>query len=131
MVKWIEGNPRVPGMEGSLCPRGAAGISLLYDSQRVKTPLIREGKRGGGKWRKATWEEALDYAASKLKTITETHGPQSVVFGERTNLATHVSKTFMKALGSPNHFTHDSLCKGFGEHRLPILVRPHRRTGGV
>ena len=28
-VKWIEGNPFVPGMEGSLCPRGAAGVSLL------------------------------------------------------------------------------------------------------
>jgi len=27
-VKWIEGNPHVPGMEGSLCPRGAAGIAL-------------------------------------------------------------------------------------------------------
>ena len=31
---------------------------------------------------------------------------------ERTNLSTHVSKTFMKAIGSPNHFTHDALCKG-------------------
>jgi thiosulfate reductase/polysulfide reductase chain A len=35
-----------------------------------------------------------------------------VVFGERTNLNTHISKTFMKAIGSPNHFTHDALCKG-------------------
>ena len=30
-VRWIEGNPLVPGMEGSLCPRGAAGINMLYD----------------------------------------------------------------------------------------------------
>jgi thiosulfate reductase / polysulfide reductase chain A len=111
-VKWIEGNPHVPGMEGSLCPRGAAGISLLYDSERVQTPMIRAGERGEGKWRKATWDEALDYAAHKLKQVIQTYGPQSVVFGERTNLSTHVSKTFMKAIGSPNHFTHDALCKG-------------------
>jgi len=111
-VKWIEGNPHVPGMEGSLCPRGAAGVNMLYDNERVQTPLIREGKRGEGKWRKASWDEALDYVAEKLKGIIDAHGGQSVVLGERTQLATHVSKTFLKAIGSPNHFTHDALCKG-------------------
>ena len=111
-VNWIEGNPHVPGMEGSLCPRGAAGVNMLYDNERVQTPLIREGKRGEGKWRKVSWDEALDYVAEKLKGIIDTHGGQSVVLGERTQLATHVSKTFLKAIGSPNHFTHDALCKG-------------------
>lgn len=111
-VKWIEGNPHVAGMEGSLCPRGAAGINLLYDDQRVQSPLIRVGERGSGQWRKATWEEALDYVAEKLRPIIEQHGGHSVVLGERTQLATHVSKTFLKAIGSPNHFTHDALCKG-------------------
>jgi thiosulfate reductase/polysulfide reductase chain A len=42
----------------------------------------------------------------------EKHGGRSVALGERTQLSTHVSKTFLKALGSPNHFTHDALCKG-------------------
>lgn len=111
-VKWIEGNPHVAGMEGSLCPRGAAGTSLLYDTQRVQSPMIRDGARGAGKWRKASWDEALDYVGDKLKQVIETHGGRAVAFGERTNLATHVSKTFMKAIGSPNHFTHDALCKG-------------------
>ena len=111
-VKWIEGNPHVAGMEGSLCPKGAAGISMQYDAQRVQSPMIREGERGEGKWRKASWDEALDYVADKLKSIIDTHGGHSVVLGERANLATHVSKTFLKAIGSPNHFTHDALCKG-------------------
>jgi len=111
-VKWIEGNPQVPGMEGSLCPRGSAGIALLSDSERLQTPLIRTGPRGSGKWRRATWDEALDMVGDKLKEIIEQHGGQSVVMGERTNLSTHVSKTLIKAIGSPNHFTHDALCKG-------------------
>ncbi|MFO8082934.1 MAG: molybdopterin-dependent oxidoreductase [Desulfobacterales bacterium] len=111
-VEWIEGNPHVPGMEGSLCPRGAAGVSLLYDPERVQTPMIRVGERGSGNWRKASWDEALDFVADKLKDIIDKNGPQSIVLGERTQLATHVSKTFLKALGSPNHFTHDALCKG-------------------
>ncbi|MBC8442119.1 MAG: molybdopterin-dependent oxidoreductase [Deltaproteobacteria bacterium] len=111
-VTWIEGNPHVPGMEGSLCPRGVAGINMLYDDQRVQSPMIRIGERGSGQWRKATWDEALDLVGNKLKGIIDEHGGHSVVLGERTQLATHVSKTFLKAIKSPNHFTHDALCKG-------------------
>lgn len=111
-VTWIEGNPHIAGMEGSLCPRGAAGISLLNDSQRVQSPLIREGKRGEGKWRKAGWDEALDLVADRLREIRDRYGAQSVLFGERAQLSTHVSKTFVKAIGSPNYFSHDALCKG-------------------
>ncbi|MBT3258136.1 MAG: molybdopterin-dependent oxidoreductase [Deltaproteobacteria bacterium] len=112
LVKFIEGNPHVAGIEGSLCPRGSAGISLLYDDERVKDPMIRVGERGEGHWKKATWDEALDFVAEKLKPIIEEHGGHSVVIGERTQLATHATKTFLKAIGSPNQFTHDSLCKG-------------------
>ena len=111
-VEWIEGNPLVPGMEGSLCPRGSAGVALLRDQQRLKGPLIRTGPRGSGQWREVTWEKALDYAAGRLGEIIGKYGGHSLVLGERTQLATHVSKTFLKALGSPNHFTHDALCKG-------------------
>lgn len=111
-VRWIEGNPHVAGMEGSLCPRGSAGIALLNDSERLQTPLIRTGPRGSGKWRRAGWDEALDMVGEKLREIIDQHGGHSVVLGERTNLSTHVSKTFLKAIKSPNHFTHDALCKG-------------------
>ncbi len=110
-VSWIEGSPHVPGMEGSLCPRGAAGIALLNDTERLQTPLIRTGARGAGEWRKASWDEALDFVTDRLRTIIDKDGGHSVVFGERTNLGTHVSKAFMRAIQSPNHFTHDALCK--------------------
>mgnify|MGYP000439320330 CR=1 FL=1 len=111
-VKWIEGNPHVPGIEGALCAKGSAGIALLNDTERPQYPMIRVGARGAGEWRRATWEEALDYTAGKLKDIISRFGPQSVVLGERTNLNTHISKTFMRAIGSPNYFSHDALCKG-------------------
>lgn len=111
-VKWIEGNPHVPGIEGALCAKGSAGLALLHDAERPQYPMIRTGPRGAGQWRQATWTEALDYVGDRLKDIIKQHGAQSLVFGERTNLNTHISKTFMKAIGSPNHFTHDALCKG-------------------
>ena len=111
-VKWIEGNPHVAGIERALCAKGSAGLSLLHDHERPQYPMIRVGARGAGQWQKATWDEALDYVASKLRDLIKKHGPESVVFGERTNLNTHISKTLMQALGSPNHFTHESLCRG-------------------
>ncbi len=108
----IEGNPHAPGIEGSLCAKGAAAIGLLNDTQRLQYPLIRSGPRGSDSWRRATWPEALAYVARKLKGIIAKDGARSIVFGERWNLSTHISRTFMKAIGSPNHYTHDSLCKG-------------------
>ena len=111
-VDWIEGNQHVAGIDGSLCPRGSAGKSMLYDDQRVQSPLIRVGERGSGNWRKASWDEAIDYVATRLKEIIDENGGHSIALCERAQLATHVSKTFLKAIKSPNHFTHDALCKG-------------------
>ena len=84
-VKWIEGNPQVAGIDGALCAKGSAGLALLNDQERPQYPMIRVGQRGAGQWRRASWEEALDYVAQKLKEIIQQHGPQSVVMGERTN----------------------------------------------
>lgn len=111
-VKLIEGNPHVTGIEGSICPKGAAGVSLLNDNERLKKPLIRTGPRGSGQWREATWEEALDYVAVKIREIKNNYGSRSIALTERAHLNSHISKTFMKAIGSPNYFTHDSCCKG-------------------
>lgn len=111
-VTFLEGNPHVPGMAGSLCPRGVSGIALLNDEQRVKQPMIRTGERGSGQWRKAGWDEALDYITDKLKTIIDKYGARSIAMGERVQVSTHVSQAFMQAIGSPNHFTHDACCRG-------------------
>jgi thiosulfate reductase/polysulfide reductase chain A len=111
-VIWIQGNPHVAGIDGALCAKGSAGLALLHDTERPQYPMIRTGPRGSGQWRKASWDEALDYAAEGLKKVKTEYGAESLVFGERTNLNTHISKTFLKAFGTPNYFSHDALCKG-------------------
>jgi thiosulfate reductase / polysulfide reductase chain A len=97
----LEGNPAHPGARGKLCARGNGGAGLLYDPNRLKTPMISTGARGEGKYRKASWEEALDLVASKLKRIKAEHGPESVA------LFTHGTPTdhflpLLSAFGSPN-----------------------------
>jgi thiosulfate reductase/polysulfide reductase chain A len=76
----LEGHPDNPKSNGRLCARGLGGIGELYDPDRLKTPLIRTGARGEGKFRAATWDEALDVTAKALLKIKEQHGPEAVAF---------------------------------------------------
>ena len=65
----LQGNPHHPLTKGQLCARGNAGTQLLYDPDRLKYPMIRTGKRGEGKFQRASWNEALDLLASRLKDL--------------------------------------------------------------
>ncbi|MBT8419859.1 MAG: molybdopterin-dependent oxidoreductase [Gammaproteobacteria bacterium] len=66
----LDGNPHSTLNRGKICARGQAGLRQTYDTDRIKTPLIRvEGsKRGEFKFRPATWEEAWEYIESKTKS---------------------------------------------------------------
>src|SRR5919107_967194 len=93
-----------PGNKSRLCVKGRYGWDYAASKQRLTTPLIRvsypkgplsgdvkgEGrgrKRPGGivdydevlpHFREATWEEALDLAASRLKAIHDQHGSGAI-----------------------------------------------------
>jgi len=66
----IDGNPNSTLNRGKICARGQAGMRQTYDTDRLKTPLIRvEGtKRGEYKFREASWEEAWKYIEDKQKS---------------------------------------------------------------
>jgi thiosulfate reductase/polysulfide reductase chain A len=110
VVTWIEGNPHVPGIEGGLCAKGSAGISFEYDSERPQSPMIRVGERGSGKWQPVTWDEAIEYIGNKLDTVIERHGARAIALTDRGGLFNDLSKSFLKAIGSPNYFDHDDTC---------------------
>jgi thiosulfate reductase/polysulfide reductase chain A len=76
----IEGNPDHPLNQGRLCARGLAGSRLLYDPDRLKHPLIRIGERGEGRWRRASWDEALERVAEGFKQTLERHGPNGIAY---------------------------------------------------
>lgn len=125
-VKHIWGNPHILGGR-YLCPRGAAGKAFQNDSERVQHPMIREGRRGEGKWKLATWDEALDFVADKLKTVVEQYGGESVVLGDRGGGLTDMQKAFIKALGSPNYFNHHGACSN-SVHNAHNGIAGHRRN---
>jgi thiosulfate reductase/polysulfide reductase chain A len=101
-VQKIDGNPKDPKSRGMLCARGQAGVSFLYDPDRLKRPMIRTGERGAGKFREVAWDEALDYAAAALLKIKGQYGPEAVAFLGHTTGDFWFTDHLAQAWGSPN-----------------------------
>lgn len=60
-----------------ICARGLSSVKMVYHPDRLRYPLVRAGERGEGKWRRVSWDEALDGIAARLTEIGERHGPAS------------------------------------------------------
>jgi len=103
-VRKIDGQKDNPKSRGRLCPRGQAGVAQLYDPDRLKRPLIRvEGsQRGEGKYREASWEEALDYIAERMLKIKDEYGPEAIAFFGHGSGDTWFVEYLPAAWGSPN-----------------------------
>ena len=73
---------KVTGVEGAapnqgrLCVKGRFGYDFIYSPERLTMPLIKDRK--GGEFREASWDEALDLVAAKLKETIAKHGPDSI-----------------------------------------------------
>ncbi|MBE0480492.1 MAG: molybdopterin-dependent oxidoreductase [Dehalococcoidia bacterium] len=62
------------------CLRCRAYRQRVYAPDRVLYPLKRDGERGEGKFRRISWDEALETVAGEYRRISETHGPASVLY---------------------------------------------------
>lgn len=102
----LEGDPDCPNSTGKLCPKGRAGLDLLYHPDRLKYPLKRLGGRGEGRWDRISWDQALDEIADKLMAIRQRYGPWSVAAGDGTKLneVSWITDLFSFHFGSPNNF---------------------------
>ena len=58
----LEGNPEHPLNRGALCARGQAALQGLYNPDRFRGPMIKQGNG----WRTATWDEAITLVAQRL-----------------------------------------------------------------
>jgi len=95
----IIGNDDDPHCNGRLCPRGTGGVGMYTDTDRLKTPLIRVKDGDKDTFREASWEEALDLVASKMKGIKEKYGSESFALLKHGSSGSHFEHLF-KAYGS-------------------------------
>ena len=108
----IEGHEADPHCNGRLCPRGTGGVGMYYDNDRLKHPMIRVEEGGKQVFKKASWDEAFEVIAGKMKAIAQEYGPECVALfthGSGGKFLGHM----LKAYGSP-HITAPSFaqCRG-------------------
>jgi anaerobic selenocysteine-containing dehydrogenase len=75
----VAGNPDHPVTRGFLCTKVSKYLERTYHPDRLSYPRIRIGRKGDGKFRRATWDEALELIAVRLRNVIDEYGPQSVL----------------------------------------------------
>ena len=99
------GNPTHIVNHGKVCPAAHATIQMLYSVDRVRTPLLRSGRRTHPGWNEATWEDVLKTIADRVGGILKKKTPQRIAFldGRAPGLGTRVAQAFIRGSGSRNY----------------------------
>ncbi len=94
-----------PVNEGRLCIKGWNGHQFVQSEKRLNKPLLRKN----GELTEVSWDEALDFVASKLKEIKQAKGPDSVGFftsAKVTNEENYLMQKFARAGIGTNNIDH-------------------------
>ncbi len=73
----IDGNPDDPINKGKICAIGQASILNLYDPERYKKPM----KRNGNKFNEIKWQEAFNELISKVKLANNNGSEIAIIVG--------------------------------------------------
>jgi anaerobic selenocysteine-containing dehydrogenase len=110
----LEGHPESIRTRGKLCAKGQAGVNQVYFPDRILYPLRRVGKRGEHKWKRVSWDEALDEIAARMKPLIEAGTPEKIMYQYGRNKASQAAVTydFLHAIGTGTIGNHTSICEG-------------------
>jgi formate dehydrogenase major subunit/formate dehydrogenase alpha subunit len=94
-------NGRITGLEpssshpvnrGSLCVKGWNAFGFVHHPDRLTRPLVRRN----GKLEPASWDEALDTVAGRLKAVQMQHGPDALMFASSAKATNEENYLLMK-----------------------------------
>ena len=91
-----------PVSKGHLCVKGRYAFAFIDAEDRMTRPMIREQAA----WRNVTWDEAVQFVATRFRKILERHGPESVgVLGSAraTNEENYVTQKFARVVLGTNN----------------------------
>ncbi|HUW48216.1 MAG TPA: molybdopterin-dependent oxidoreductase [Patescibacteria group bacterium] len=81
----VEGDLSSPVTKGTLCAKGLASRSILYHSARLKHPIMRLVDRGGCKWKRISWNDALNAVVKGFGEVEKKYGRQSIALATGTS----------------------------------------------
>jgi anaerobic dimethyl sulfoxide reductase subunit A len=61
------------------CLRGRAYRQRIYSAERLLYPMMRVGERGEGKFKRVSWDTALNHVAGKMIDIKNKYGPTALL----------------------------------------------------
>jgi len=103
----LEGNPEHPHNRGAICATGMSAVQGLYNPDRYRSPMVREGNA----LKPTTWDKAYELLAAKLGEVKSKGQAGNAVF-----INQHESGTFpgfldqwLAAQGMPAHLSVDPL----------------------
>ncbi|MDA3787390.1 MAG: molybdopterin-dependent oxidoreductase [Desulfobacula sp.] len=111
----LEGQPNSIRGRGKICSKGAAGINQLYDPDRILYPMKRVGKRGEGKWKRISWDDALTDLSGRMKKLRDDGHPEKFMFhyGRMKGSSSKIVKSvFLANYGTKTIGNHTSICEG-------------------
>ncbi|HXN29690.1 MAG TPA: NADH-quinone oxidoreductase subunit NuoG [Candidatus Acidoferrales bacterium] len=122
----LRANNRDPsGVNGEfLCGKGRFGFDFTSHAERVRQPMVRRN----GKLEPASWEDALEEVARRLKQVRDKHGANAIgVIGSNhtTNEENYLLNRFARATLGTNHIDHHRSADYTG---LAAALGPNAKT---
>ncbi|MCP5100006.1 MAG: molybdopterin-dependent oxidoreductase [Chloroflexi bacterium] len=108
-IRKFEGNPMHPGSRGRNCAKGPATHNQIYDPERILYPLKRVGKRGEGKWKRITWDQALDEIGAKMRQSRQKRRDGIMYHVGRPGEDGYTNRV-IQAWGVDGHNSHTNIC---------------------
>ncbi|WP_366542189.1 molybdopterin-dependent oxidoreductase, partial [Salmonella enterica] len=71
------------------CLRGRSSRWRVYSPDRIKYPMKRVGKRGEGKFKRISWDEATAFIAAELTRVSEKYGREAIYYNYQSGAYYH------------------------------------------
>lgn len=75
----LKGDPDHPYSRGVICRKMRNYPERFYSQQRISHPLIRQGKKGDGKFGRITWDEAYDILVRRIVDVRTRYGGEAIL----------------------------------------------------
>src|SRR5262245_3869626 len=75
----IDGSSLNPPTAGYICAKVRRFGDRVYGETRLQYPAVRTGQKGQGRFRRASWDEAIELIASRMVKIRDDWGGEAIL----------------------------------------------------